>query len=330
MIHLMKNHQKEVRLRGDTLNVTKEQIEQAKQVDLLSYLQSYEPTNLVRKGSDYCTREHDSLIISPNGLWHWKSKDVGGKTALQYLMKVKGMEFVDAVLQLCNKQPVLVNEYFQVEEDVKQFMLPAAYKNNNKVIMYLKNRGLSKDVIEYCIKNNLIYESEDYHNAVFVGYDGDIARYAALRGTYTNASNQFKGEVGGSDKRFSFSIKAENKNNKLIISESAIDVLSVATLRNDIGKANYLSIGGAYAPKSNIAIAKMPMAIEQYLGDHKEIQEIELCLDNDRTGVGASFFLMQRLMGRGYVIISCNTYKEKDYNEYLNNIEKISKSCYNK
>ncbi|MEX1377697.1 MAG: DUF3991 and TOPRIM domain-containing protein [Eubacteriales bacterium] len=312
------------------MNVTKEQIEQAKQVDLLSYLQSYEPTNLVRKGCDYCTKEHDSLIISPNGLWHWKSRDVGGKTALQYLLKVKRLEFVDAVLQLCNRQPVLVNEYFQGEETEKQFILPEPYMNNNKVIMYLKNRGLSRDVIDYCINHNLIYESEDYHNAVFVGYDGAEPKYAALRGTYNNSSNQFKGEVHSSNKRFSFSIKAENKSNKLIISESAIDVLSVATIRNNIGKVHYLSIGGAYAPKSNIANAKMPMALEQYLSDYEEIQEIELCLDNDKVGIGASFFLMQRLMGRGYVIISCNTYKEKDYNEYLNNIEKISKSCYNK
>jgi len=306
-----------VRLRGDTLNVNKEQIEQAKQIDLLSYMQSYEPTNLVRKGSDYCTKEHDSLIISPNGLWHWKSRDVGGKTALQYLINVKGMEFVDAVLQLCNKQPVFLSEYFQVEETEKQFILPVAYKNNNRVIMYLKNRGLSNDVIDYCIKHNLIYESKDYHNAVFVGYDGAEPKYAALRGTYTNAFNQFKGEVAGSDKRFSFSIEADNKSNKLVISESAIDVLSVATLRNDIRKVHYLSIGGAYAPSSNIMDAKMPMAIERYLSGHKEIDEIELCLDNDRIGIGASFFLMQRLMGMGYVV-ECSVLDEgKDWNDNL-------------
>lgn len=52
------------------LKVTKEQIDKAKQIDLLSYMQSYEPANLVKKGSDYCTKEHNSLIISPNGLWH--------------------------------------------------------------------------------------------------------------------------------------------------------------------------------------------------------------------------------------------------------------------
>ena len=46
-------------------------IEQARQMDLLSYLQRYEPNNLKRvAGNVYCTQEHDSLKIS-NGKWMW-------------------------------------------------------------------------------------------------------------------------------------------------------------------------------------------------------------------------------------------------------------------
>ena len=49
--------------------VTKEQIEKAKEWDLLSYLQAYEPHELKRSGpNEYCTRTHDSLKIS-NGKW---------------------------------------------------------------------------------------------------------------------------------------------------------------------------------------------------------------------------------------------------------------------
>ncbi len=45
--------------------VTPEQIAQAKEMDLLTYLRSYEPDNLVHfSGNTYCTREHDSLKIS--------------------------------------------------------------------------------------------------------------------------------------------------------------------------------------------------------------------------------------------------------------------------
>ena len=64
-------------------------IEQARQIDLLSYLQRYEPSNLKRvAGNVYCTREHDSLKIS-NGKWYWWSRGIGGYSALDYLMKVQ-------------------------------------------------------------------------------------------------------------------------------------------------------------------------------------------------------------------------------------------------
>jgi hypothetical protein len=77
--------------------ISAEDITQAKQMDLLTYLKSYEPQELVRvSGSTYCTREHDSLKIS-NGKWHWFSRDIGGKTDLDYLIKVKDYSFLQAV-----------------------------------------------------------------------------------------------------------------------------------------------------------------------------------------------------------------------------------------
>lgn len=296
--------------------VTKQQIECAKALDLLSYMKLYEPHNLVRKGNDYCTREHDSLVISENNLWHWKSRDIGGRTALQYLIKVKSMDFVSAVLQLCNEMPIQNTELKVEPKEKKLFILPKAYKNNHKVIDYLKRRGIAENIIEYCIEKELIYESKDYKNAIFVGFDGKIPSYAALRGTWQHMSNPFKGEVAGSNKRFSFSIQAENSRH-LIVSESAIDVLSVATIRQDIGRVHYLSIGGAYAPKRNTSQANLPKALDQYLKDHAEIKEVELCLDNDAVGIGASFFIMNKLMGMGYEVSSAMPEHGKDWNEYI-------------
>ncbi len=80
--------------------VTPEQITKAKEMDLLTYLQLYEPDNLVRfSGETYCTREHDSLKIS-NGKWHWFSRGIGGRTALDYLIKVRNYTFPKAVEML--------------------------------------------------------------------------------------------------------------------------------------------------------------------------------------------------------------------------------------
>lgn len=77
--------------------IAPEVITEAKRMDLLTYLRTYEPGELVRySGNTYCTREHDSLKIS-NGKWMWWSRGIGGKSALDYLIKVKGLDFVEAV-----------------------------------------------------------------------------------------------------------------------------------------------------------------------------------------------------------------------------------------
>ena len=76
--------------------VTREQIDRAKQWDLLSYLQTYEPGELKKTGPrEFCTVTHDSLKIS-NGKWHWTTRGFGGRTALDYLIQVRDMPFVEA------------------------------------------------------------------------------------------------------------------------------------------------------------------------------------------------------------------------------------------
>ena len=74
-----------------------EVVEKAREMDLLTYLKNYEPQELVHFGGNtYCTREHDSLKIS-NGKWCWFSRGIGGYSALDYLIKVKEMPFLQAV-----------------------------------------------------------------------------------------------------------------------------------------------------------------------------------------------------------------------------------------
>lgn len=74
-----------------------EAIERARQVDLLTYLQTCEPQELVHvSGNVYCTKTHDSLRIS-NGKWCWFSRGIGGYSALDYLIKVNGYSFMDAM-----------------------------------------------------------------------------------------------------------------------------------------------------------------------------------------------------------------------------------------
>ena len=82
-----------------------EVIEQARQIDLLTYLRKFEPDNVEEvKGTRnvYRTVDHDSLKMS-NGKWFWWSQGFGGYNALDYLIKVRNYSFMDAVEILTGK-----------------------------------------------------------------------------------------------------------------------------------------------------------------------------------------------------------------------------------
>jgi hypothetical protein len=180
--------------------VTPEQIERSKRMDLLTYLQYYEPQELVRfSGNVYTTRTHDSLKIS-NGKWCWWSRNIGGRSALDYLIKVRGMTLPEAVLQIDGQSAVMppVSPKVQKPVEPKKLLLPEKNENNDHVITYLMGRGIHREIIDYCIRTKQLYESRDYHNAVFIGFDRHgVPKYATLRGTF---GKRFMGEVNGSDK----------------------------------------------------------------------------------------------------------------------------------
>lgn len=124
--------------------VTPEQIKRAKQMDLLTYLQHYEPQELVRfSGNVYTTRSHDSLKIS-NGKWNWWSRGIGGRSALDYLIKVRGMTLPEAVIQIDGQavvEPPVPSKAREPAEP-RRLLLPEKNKNNDRVAAYLTGRGI--------------------------------------------------------------------------------------------------------------------------------------------------------------------------------------------
>lgn len=300
--------------------VTPEQIERAKQMDLLTYLQYYEPQELVRfSGNVYTTRTHDSLKIS-NGKWCWWSRNIGGRSALDYLIKVRGMTLPEAVLQINGQAAVIppVSSKVQEPSGPKKLLLPEKNENNDRVIAYLMGRGIHREIIDYCIRTKRLYESRDYHNAVFIGFDRHgVPKYATLRGTF---GKRFMGEVNGSDKHFSFSIPARNECSKLHLFESAIDLLSYCTLEllsgRDWRQDNYLSLAGIYMPKKIIEESTLPAALTQYLKNSPKINEITLHLDNDTAGRLAAKTI-QTILPSIYMVSDEPPKHGKDYNDYL-------------
>ncbi len=123
-------------------------VREVKRMDLLTYLKNYEPYELVHfSGNTYTTRTHDSLKIS-NGKWMWWSQRTGGRSALDYLIKVRGYSFLEAVELLAERAniqpPLSVYENVPME---KQLLLPRKNQDNQKVIAYLSERGIDNEII---------------------------------------------------------------------------------------------------------------------------------------------------------------------------------------
>ena len=293
-------------------------VREVKRMDLLTYLKNYEPYELVHfSDNTYTTRTHDSLKIS-NGKWMWWSQRTGGRSALDYLIKVRGYSFLEAVELLAERAniqpPLFVSENVPME---KQLLLPKKNQDDQKVIAYLSGRGIDKEIIQFCLESGRVYESAFHHNAVFVGMDEkDNPKYAAIRGTGTS----FIGEANGSDKNYSFSIFAEKSNDTVHLFESAIDLLSYATLQKLDGKEwrreHLLSLAGVYQPAKEIEKSKVPAALAKALKMHPEVKTIVFHLDNDRIGRLATKAI-STVLPKQYQVKDVPSKQGKDYNDQL-------------
>jgi hypothetical protein len=251
----------------------------ARSVDLLTYLQSNEPGELKKCGpNEYRTAGHGSLVIS-NGCWYWNRGQVGGRSAVDYLMKVRGMSFPEAAGAVLGGRAAPVSlpvKKPEAEREQKTLILPPLARFPARALAYLQSRGLHADILRKCIDSGLIYESR-YNGAevcVFVGRgETGEARFACMRGICGN----LKKDCPGSDKRFSFRFPAQDAGSaELVVTESPIDALSHACLFPDSGGCR-LSLGGT----SDIAL----MA---FLERNPQIERVSLCLDNDSAGRTAS------------------------------------------
>lgn len=213
--------------------VTEEEIQAAKNMTAYEYLRTHQAQRLqkTRTRNEWQLTDHDSFKINElSGKWHWKSRDIGGVSALRFLIEVDGMKFTDAVKLLCEESPSFLPTQ-SVEKEKSPFKLPERFLNCRRIRAYLNHRGISDAVITYCISQEILYESVPYHNAVFVGKDeSGKARYAFLRGIYEKNGKGFKMEQAGSEKKYSFCIPPRKETNRVAVYEACIDALAHMTL----------------------------------------------------------------------------------------------------
>lgn len=305
--------------------VSEEQVAAARGIDLLTYLQQREPNELVHSApGEYRTATHGSLVIS-KGKWYWNRGQFGGVSALDYLIKIRGMEFTEAIEELAESGVSPIDTTALLEEKQKPaskwtFYPPKPQRYSNRAVSYLQARGISPEVIKQAARAGIFYESRyynprsEYHNTavcVFAGRNesGKIV-FAALRGI----DSDFKLDKAGSDKRIGFCIPAKNKASRhLAVFEAPIDALSHATLQQRNGwkwDGYRLSLGGT----SDVALIS-------FLERNPQITRVIMHLDNDVAGFTAARKIKARLAADiqfRHIRVSVNPPRRgKDYNDTL-------------
>jgi len=298
--------------RGNTMpGVSKEQVELARSVDLLTYLQANEPWELRRSGpNEYRTVTHGSLVIS-RGLWFWNRGGFGGKSALDYLVKVRGMGFINAVETVlsCRASPMLsalpeekakpppgthdravaggndqtVSEASEQSvirwagretsnQPQKTLILPPPIKFSSLMPSYLQKRGISADIISKCISADVLYESR-YNGSPVCVFVGHDEHGKARFACMRGINADLKQDCAGSDKRYSFRYPPENVDTvNLAVFEAPVDLLSHVRLFSEFDGYR-LSLGGT-----------SDTALMAFLERNSQIKSISLCLDADEAG----------------------------------------------
>ena len=294
-------------------------LQKAKEMDLLTYLMNFNPSELVKVSEDtYSTKTHDSLIIS-NNLWHRFSTNEGGKTALDYLIKVEGYSLQEAARIILNHQNIELKQVPKKENNMtKSIVIPVRNINNNIAIEYLKNRGIDEDIIKYCIDNKLLYQEQNTNNVVFIGYDNNHnIKYAGCRST---GIKRIMRDAKGSSKEFSFRLLSNTNKDSIHLFESSIDLLSYATLLKikgyDWQNQNLIALAGVYQPANNIEQSKVPITVLNFLQNNPNVKQIVLHFDNDRAGRDATKAFIIALDNK-YDIYDIPAPYGKDINDYL-------------
>jgi len=312
--------------------VSAEQVSEAKKIDLFTYLAVNEPRELVPSGtSEYRTATHSSLVIS-NGKWFWHKMQIGGRSALDFLIKVRGVGFVEAVRIVLGVRDVALGAANTVatshggghggvelprppppalqEQRKWTFHPPRPVRYSNKAVAYLQRRGINAQVIGRAMEQGILYEGRyfnpdsPYHNipvCVFAGKNeaGEVA-YANLRGI----DNDFRLDKAGSDKRHGFALSPTGSassvgGNHLICFESPIDLLSHASLQQMDARNQGVSHGWGGWDGHRLSLGgTSSLALLVYLERNPNITRVMLCLDNDEAGLDAARRIKAELAGK--------------------------------
>ncbi len=288
--------------KSNYVSFSKEEIDRAKHTDLASLLMSMGET-VKRSGSEHEWLDGGRKVTIRGNVWYHQYEQVGGD-AIDFAQRFFGKTFPEAVVFLNGGSSAQLIQSSPAEKEKKPFALPPKNDTMRRVFGYLcQGRGIDREVLQTFVRKGMVYESSDYHNAVFVGYDKEnIARHAHKRGSHSQSS--YKGNADSSDPAFSFHWNGSS--GKLYLFEAPIDMLSFISMHRNHWQQH------SYAAACSVS----DVVLFQCMKDIGNIDKVYLCLDNDDVGQSANRRIAAKLEGIGveYEILVPQL---KDWNEDL-------------
>ena len=280
---------------------SEQEIQQASEVDIVDLLRR-RGEKVETAGSEHEWEHGGDTIKIRGGKWFNFYENKGGN-AISFVRKFFEKSFPEAMQFLLGGSEGELKQAKTAPQRIrKPFTVPTANKCTRRIYQYLVGeRKIDKDVFSVFTKEQLVYETADYHNAAFVGKDKDgQIRHISLRGT----SGNFRGNVESSLPEYSF--HWHGKSDRLYIFEAPIDMLSFISMnKQDWESHSYAACCGVGSK-----------VLDQMLKDNPNIKKVYLCLDNDMKGREYNAIIADRLFEQG-IPTKILVPKNKDWNEDL-------------
>ena len=153
------------------VHFTDEQKDRARQTDIVSLLER-QGEKVRRAGSEYEWLDGTAKVSIRGNLWFHQYEREGGN-AIDFVKRFFDKSYTEAMQFLLNGEGGELKTAPPVEKKADGiFVMPRRNETSARAYAYLsKSRGIDREVLNEFFRKKLIYESEKYHNAVFVGYN---------------------------------------------------------------------------------------------------------------------------------------------------------------
>ena len=282
-----------------------------------------------KKGRYFSLKEHDSVIIDPRKNCFWRNSEPGsgksigrGGSIIDFVCMFKNVSLHEALKELSMEVQgrfgyLNHSDHCRMAGMKKEGNRPSAETilalpdqdvNMRNVFAYLiQTRCIDQRIVQAFVDRHMLYQDQN-KNCVFVSYDRNDPKhpvFACRRGT--NTRHPFYGDVAGCDYQQCFYYS--NHADRLYVTESVIDTMSVMSLKDDHDTYDYLALAG---------VGKLDV-IRTYI-QNPRIKEVWLGTDQDEHGRLAARMLADAVRKKRpdiRVVMDLPDSPYKDWNDVL-------------